>query len=221
MINSVANIDSKIIIKRNVNDVRNDTVSNGTTNISNNTNIEKMFERILNITEQLNSKIDNLDKKINDKMEELNYKVSKLELSLNISNNSNTTEECENLRELVKEKINIDKKDVLTALSYRNYRSILYIFRLYYKNENEKYPIRLFKVRKYEYYANKKWNPDLYGNHSIDVLMNNIQDLFIRYNDINTMQYDEFIMNQDFITQLDNEKTRKSIFKAITDEIRE
>jgi hypothetical protein len=191
-----------------------------------NFNVESMFEKLLNITEEFNNKLDRLDKKVNDKFEELNNKFEDLnnkfstvsnKLTSNLSNNEN----IEDLKELIKENLNIDKKDVLKALSYRDYRSILILFKLYYKNDKNKYPIRLFKVRKFEYYANKKWNQDLYGNHSMEVLIGNMQDLFIKYNDINSITYDEFIMNQDYINQLDNEKFKKDIFKVIADEIKE
>ena len=191
-----------------------------------NFNVESMFEKLLNITEEFNNKLDRLDIKVNDKFEELNNKFEDLnnkfstvsnKLTSNLSNNEN----IEDLKELIKENLNIDKKDVLKALSYRDYRSILILFKLYYKNDKNKYPIRLFKVRKFEYYANKKWNQDLYGNHSMEVLIGNMQDLFIKYNDINSITYDEFIMNQDYINQLDNEKFKKDIFKVIADEIKE
>ena len=182
--------------------------------------IEEMFEKIISITNDLNNKLENLDKKVIDKIEELDKKISVIETR--ISTSLTNIPECDNnIKELIKENLNIDKKDVLKALSYRDYRSVLMIFNLYYKNENNKYPIRLFKVRKFEYYANKKWNDDLYGHRSMEILINNVQNLFIKYNDIDYFGYDEFILNQDFIIQLDNEKTKKSIFKVITDEIKE
>ena len=183
-------------------------------------NIEQMFEKILNITNDLNNKLENLDKKVSNKFEELDKKISTMEIKISQSNLLHS-EDNNNLKELIKENLNIDKKDALKALSYRDYRSVLMIFNLYYKNENNKYPIRLFKVRKFEYYANNKWNDDLYGNRSMEILISNVQNLFIKYNDINYIDYDEFILNQDFIIQLDNEKTKKSIFKVITDEIKE
>jgi hypothetical protein len=36
-----------------------------------NFNVESMFEKLLNITEEFNNKLDRLDKKVNDKFEEL------------------------------------------------------------------------------------------------------------------------------------------------------
>jgi hypothetical protein len=189
--------------------------------------IEDMFERIINITDKLNNKIKDLDININNKFEVMNNKFENLEKKIIIIeskiylSNTPSNEDDNNLKELIREKIDIDKNDVLKALSYRDYRSVLNIFKSYYKNNNNKYPIRLFKVRKYEYYSNKKWNEDLYGNHIIEILFNNIQDLFIRNNDINVVSYDDFLLNQEFIEKLDNEKNKKSIFKIITDEIKE
>jgi hypothetical protein len=220
------NIEPKIIIKRDKHNMNYNEESRRFIREKENNykereyNLELMFEKIINITEELNGKLNILNDTVNDKFEELDRKISIIETKINIQNEEKT-EQIEDLKELIREKLDIDKKDVLKALSYRDYRSILFIFKLYYKNDKDKYPIRLFKVRKYEYYANKKWNQDLYGSHSMEILISNIQDLFIRYNDINNITYDEFIMNQDFITQLDNEKNKKALFKSITDEIKE
>ena len=233
--NNYAHIEPKLINKRESYKLNIRENNNREVNIrenNRNINLESILEKILNITEQFNDKLDTLDKKVNDKFEQLNNKFEELNnkfeelnnkisiVSNNLSSNSNN-ENVEDLKELIKENLNIDKKDVLKALSYKDYRSILILFKLYYKNDKNKYPIRLFKVRKFEYYANKKWNQDLYGNHSMDILIGNMQDLFIKYNDINSITYDEFIMNQDFINQLDNEKFKKDIFKVIADEIKE
>jgi uncharacterized protein YdcH (DUF465 family) len=220
--NNYAHIEPKLINKRE--SYKLNIRENNIRENSRNSNLESILEKILNITEEFNNKLDTLDKKVNDKFEELNNKFEELNtkistVSNNISTNSNN--ENEDLKELIKQNLSIDKKDVLKALSYRDYRSILILFKLYYKNDKNKYPIRLFKVRKFEYYANKKWNQDLYGNHSMEVLIGNMQDLFIKYNDINSITYDEFILNQDFINQLDNEKFKKDIFKVIADEIKE
>ena len=61
------------------------------------------------------------------------------------------------------------------------------------------------------YYKNRGWVnwSDFLSNDKIQ----NQKKVFL--------DYDEFILNQDFIIQLDNEKTKKSIFKVITDEIKE
>jgi len=222
--NNYAHIEPKLINKRESYKLNIRENNNREINIrenNRNINLESILEKILNITEQFNDKLDTLDKKVNDKFEELNNKFEELNNKISTVSSNSNNENVEDLKELIKENLNIDKKDVLKALSYKDYRSILILFKLYYKNDKNKYPIRLFKVRKFEYYAKKKWNQDLYGNHSMDILIGNMQDLFIKYNDINTITYDEFIMNQDFINQLDNEKFKKDIFKAIADEIKE
>jgi len=187
-----------------------------------NNKIEKMLEKLISITSNLNDKFTELDITVNNKFDEIEKRLINIETNKLIKNGNS---ECiEDLKELIKESLDIDMKDVIKALKYRDYRSILTLFKLYYKNvnnETHKYPIRLFKVRKFEYYANKKWNSDLYGSHSMEVIISNFQDLFIKYNNINQIGYDEFIQNQDFIQKLDEEKVKKSIFKVISEEIRE
>ncbi len=185
-------------------------------------NMESMLEKLIYITTSLNNKLNELDKTVNTKFNELETRIIKIESKITIPTVNN---ECiEDLKELVKEKININKDIAMKALTYRDYRSILTLFRLYYKNENNErniYPIRSVGTRKFEYYANKKWNSDLYGSYSMETIINNFQDLFIKYNCIDEIGYDNFIQNQDFIQKLDNDKIRKSIFKTIVEEIRD
>ncbi len=179
--------------------------------------MEFIMKSLLNITQ----KINDLDISLNNRFDILETRLNKIENKMMF--NTDNKECIEDLKELVKENIEMDRNTVLKALSYKDYRSILMIFKLYYKNENNatKYPIRVFKVRKFEYYANKKWNADLYGTHSIEVLIGNIQDLFIRHNDMEEIGYEKFISYQDFIQKLDDDKVRKNIFKAIAEEIRD
>ena len=112
---------------------------------------------------------------------------------------------------------------MLKALNYRDYRSIIYIFRYCYKNKlNEKYlyPIRITGKKSFEYYDNNKWNPDLYGYHSMNIIFNNIQNLFIKYNDLDNIDAENFLLNQNFISNLSDDKHKKNIFKNIIEEVR-
>ena len=123
---------------------------------------------------------------------------------------------------LKKEDIIINKNDILRALNYRDYRSVILIFKLYYKNKinsNAKYPIRIKGKRSYEYYLNNKWNSDLYGHYSMNTICLNIQNLFIR-NNILDENDEDFMLNQEFIYKLSDEKYKKDIFKHIIEEIR-
>ena len=49
----------------------------------------------------------------------------------------------------------------------------------------------------------------------------NIQNLFIKYCHIDeNTDFDEFILNQSFITKLSDEKYKKEILKSIIEEVR-
>jgi hypothetical protein len=185
-----------------------------TNNLSNDI-INNFLEKISKITDEILKKIDKLEERITNietKIEN-NKLVEKKEENLM----------CENLRELKKEDLNIDEKDVIQALKYKDYRSIIFIFKLYYKNKNNSkfvYPIRITGKRSYEFYFNNKWNPDVYGYNSMNILFLNIQNLFIKYNNIDNLSNEDFLLNQDFIYKLSNEKIKKDIFKSIIEEVR-
>lgn len=161
-----------------------------------------LFEKIIQNQENILKKIDYLEKTI-----KLVYHDSTIE----------------NLKELKYEELIVDKYDVLKALKYTDYRTIIYIFRLLYRNKNNEnyaYPIRISGKRSFEYYANGKWNPDLYGHHSMNVICSNMQNLFMNYNTMDEFKMDDFMNYQTFIFKLSNKKYKKEIFKNIIEEIR-
>ena len=169
-------------------------------------------EKILNEINKLNERINIMDNKINIIDNKINNKSIK-----------NDTILIEDLRELKKEDLIINEKDILHALQYRDYRSILKIFKIYYKNKlnnNFPYPIKIVGKSSCEYYCNNKWNSDSYCYHAREVIFYNIQNLFIKYNILDKICTEEFLLNQDFIIKLSNEKYQKSIFKNILEEIR-
>lgn len=171
--------------------------------------------------------INNISSKIIEKLTNLEDRVKKIEKKIDMINNKNITNQIidENLIELKIENLNIDKMDVFKAIQYRDYRSIMYIFKLYYKtktNETYMYPIRIVGKRKFSYYDNKQWNNDSFGHHCINVIFQNIQNLFIKHNDMEEydVSYEDFIKNQTFICKLINDKYKRDIFKNIIEEIR-
>ena len=174
-----------------------------------------ILEDILNIS----SKIFDNQNKILDKISKLEERIIHIENNIEISINSIKNE---NLKELKNELLDINKSDVIKALLYRDYRSVIYIFKFYYKNKNNKnyvYPIKVIKKRTFEYYDNNKWNSDLYGYHSINVLCLNVQNLFMKYNNLDEFDTEDFILNQEFIYKLSDKKYKKEIFKNIIEEI--
>jgi hypothetical protein len=184
--------------------------------VNNHIDHSKVFlEEILNIS----SKIYDSQKEILKKLDTFEKRILDLENLIKYHKTDNT----ENLKELKYEKLEIDSNEVDKALLYLDYRSIIYIFKVVYKNKsnsNYVYPIRITGKRSYEYYYNNKWNHDLYGHHSMNVIIKNIQDLFISFNNMENYNVEKFMDNQTFIFKLSNERYKKDIFKNIIEEVR-
>ena len=189
---------------------------------------------VLDELNKINSKFEEMNQtfilkfnKFEQKIINLDNKISHIENKLKSSNNTNYTEfdDNEELKELVKDcSINIDKDIVLRALSYRDYRTVIILFKNYYLNENNKfnkYPIKVVGKRTYEYYLNKRWINDPYGHYIKHTVLLNIQTVLIRYNNNDYIKdYDNLIMNQDFIYKLMEDKYSKNYFRHIIDEIK-
>ena len=189
---------------------------------------------VLDELNKINSKFEEMNQtfilkfnKFEQKIINLDNKISHIENKLKSSNNTNYTEfdDNEELKELVKDcSINIDKDIVLRALSYRDYRTVIILFKNYYLNENNKfnkYPIKVVGKRTYEYYLNKRWINDPYGHYIKHTVLLNIQTVLIRYNNNDYIKdYDNLIMNQDFIYKLTEDKFSKNYFRHIIDEIK-
>lgn len=186
-------------------------------------NSDNEQSKIFNKLFEISNKILASQELILNKIDTLENRIKIIENKIESSKNMNNELLPNNLKELKKEELVINKEDVLKALSYRDYRSVIYIFKNIYKNKINSeyaYPIKISGKRSYEYYNNMKWNPDLYGNYSMNIICSNIENLFTKYNNIDEMDSDEFISNQQFICKLSDEKYRKSIFKNIIEEVR-
>ena len=189
---------------------------------------------VLDELNKINSKFEEMNQtiilkfnKFEQKIINLDNKITHIENKLKSSNNTNYIEfdDNEDLKELVKDcSINIDKDIVLRALSYRDYRTVIILFKNYYLNENNKfnkYPIKVVGKRTYEYYLNKRWINDPYGHYIKHTVLLNIQTVLIRYNNNDYIKdYDNLIMNQDFIYKLTEDKFSKNYFRHIIDEIK-
>ena len=192
------------------------------------------LDLVLDELNKINSKFEEMNQtvilkfnKFEQKIINLDNKISHIENKLKSSNNTNYTEfdDNEELKELVKDcSINIDKDIVLRALSYRDYRTVIILFKNYYLNENNKfnkYPIKVVGKRTYEYYLNKRWINDPYGHYIKHTVLLNIQTVLIRYNNNDYIKdYDNLIMNQDFIYKLTEDKFSKNYFRHIIEEIK-
>ena len=155
------------------------------------------------------------------KIEKLDNKINIIENKLKIDNE--IFDETEELKELVKEVIDIDESTVLRALTYIDYRTVIIIFKEYYYNElnkNNKYPIKVTGKRSYEYFLNKKWIHDQYGHYIKHTILLNIQTLLFKYNNNDYINdYNTLVKNQDFIYKLTEEKYSKNYFRHIINEI--
>ena len=139
-----------------------------------------ILEKLSLLTENLNLKNDTLIQKmetIENKMIELSDKVQILEKKMNHPNNpyANLDENSvqEDIMELKKDNIEVEQSIVLRALTFRDYRTVIILFKaLYFKEDNiiDKYPIRLTGKRSYEYYLNNKWITDPYGHYNRDII---------------------------------------------------
>ena len=190
-----------------------------------------ILEKLALLTENLNLKNDTLIQKfesIENKMNELSDKVLLLEKKMNHPNNPYANLDInsvqEDIMELKKKNVDLEQSVVLRALTFRDYRTVIILFKeIYFKEENviDKYPIRLTGKRSYEYYLNNKWITDPYGHYIRDIILSNIQTTLFKYN---TYEYikdnDILIMNQDFIYKIMDEKYSKIYFRNMIQEIR-
>ena len=183
------------------------------------------------ISEKINDLVKSFDKmnesfllKFNSfeqKIEQLDNKINIIENKLNIDNK--IFDEPEEVKELVKEVIEIDESIALRALTYVDYRTVIIIFKEYYYNElnkNNNYPIKVTGKRSYEYFLNKKWIHDQYGHYIKHTILLNIQTLLFKYNNNDYINdYNTLVKNQDFIYKLTEEKYSKNYFRHIINEI--
>jgi hypothetical protein len=188
------------------------------TEINKETN-KDILEKIVSIS----SKIFETQEIILEKINSFETRLQNIEKKIEFTSKNNELILYSNLKELKKEDLNVIKEDAIKALNYRDYRSVIYIFKNIYKNKTNleyTYPIKIISKRSFEYYNNMKWNPDLYGHYSTSIICSNIQNLFTKYNNIEDFDSDDFIMNQQFIYKLSDEKYQKSIFRNIIEEVR-
>jgi hypothetical protein len=182
--------------------------------------INNFLEKIYSISSKLNES----QELILNKIEYIELRLSKIEYNIEniiVKNNSS-----DNVIELKIENIELDKKIIMKALQYRDYKSVICIFREYYKNnKTNNYPIKVVGKRTYEFYLNNKWNSDTYGHYIMNTICRNVQNILLKGNVIETMQengfdYNDFLLNQSFIYKLGDEKYKKEILKNIIEEVR-
>ncbi len=186
-------------------------------------NLPKEFERIqYRMSIYQNTLVEKMETMMN-KIINIEDRLTKLEHNSKI-NFTEIDGEIVTIKELKLERLDIDEDVVLKALVYKNYQSIIYIMRHYYRTTRGNkvfYPIRVKSKRNFEYYLNNQWLSDSYGHYITKVICNNIQNLFLRYNDFSNkkIKEEDLYLNQQFILKLSEDKYKKEIFKHIVDEL--
>lgn len=193
----------------------------------------EFLEKILNISSKIKEDQENIINKIELLEKKMILIENKVDLSIAIAKKSKNlsgllnTEPDDNIVELKRETINVSENDIVKALNYRDYRSVIYLFKVFYKNKinkNYTYPIRIIGKRSYEYYANNRWNSDLYGHFIMNTICQNMENLFLIINNLDDygdlIDEEDFIPNQNFINKLSAEKYKKEIFRSIIDEVK-
>jgi hypothetical protein len=175
------------------------------------------------ITKLSNIFLDNITK-IDKKVDDIICRISKLENKVCIIESNKNQYDIRKIKELKIESIELPEYDVIRALNYKDHRSILYIFRMYYKNKlnlKHVYPIRIKGQRSFEYFSNEEWVPDLYGNNIMNIICKNMENLFIKYNIIEKINIDDLLSNQEFIYKLSNDIYRRKLLPFIIEEVRQ
>jgi hypothetical protein len=196
----------------------------------------------------LNNKIQDFFNNIDSRISLIENKVNKLEIIitkievitnnqfnnesknqniLHINNTLNNINQSVNsnsniIINLIKEEMNIKYEDIKKAMIYKDYRTILYLFKLYYKNKSNQqnvYPIKIKGKRTFEYY-NINWIHDANAHYIKHTIFMNIQTELYKYNNLdNINDVDDIYDNQVFINKLSDDKYKRDVFKHIIDEV--
>ena len=187
---------------------------------NNNTNNNTLILNELKILSSIF--LDNI-KKIDTKVDDVLTRIKKLEDKVEFIEKYQNQSDIKKIKELKFEVMNISDSDAIKALNYRDYRSVLYIFKLYYKNKlnvKNTYPIKIKSTRSYEYYCNDEWIPDLYGKSIMNILCRNLENLFIKINNTNKIEPEYILQNQEFIYKLSDDKFKSEVLNRIIEEVR-
>lgn len=177
-----------------------------------------------NLEDIINNKIKNFFSIIDNKITLIENRVNKLE---NITNKllecSNEIKDKNNkIVNLEKQEMNISKDIIKKSLIYKDYRTVLYLFKYFYKNklnQENTYPIKMKSKRTFEYY-NNQWINDNNAHYIKNTLFMNIQTELYKFNNLdNVDDIDDIYNNQIFINKLSEDKFKRDIFKHIIDEI--
>lgn len=181
--------------------------------------------KIEQITDKINDKITD---KITDKIDSNTYMLKEIlsELKNMRTDIDYIKSEINNLQkdgkplivEVKAEPLNIDDKVVKIALKLNGVLGDMMIFKHYYL-KNKMCPIKRVNMRHFEYWANNKWNHDNYGKKIIEIISNNLKMVYVKINNINNYDAEQFVENQTHIYDLTNDKYQKKLLDKIVEAI--
>jgi hypothetical protein len=182
-----------------------------------------------NKIEQITDKItDKITEKITDKIDSNTYMLKEIlsELKNMREDIDHIKSEINNLHkdnkplivEVKAEPLNIDDKIVKIALKLNGILGDMMIFKHYYL-KNKMCPIKRVNTRHFEYWANNKWNHDNYGKKIIEIISNNLKMTYVKINNINNYEAEQFVENQTHIFDLTSDKYQKKLLDKIVEAI--
>ena len=172
----------------------------------------------------INNKIKNFFSIIDDKIILIENRINKLENITHelLKRDKNVNDKNNKIVNLEKQEMNLPNDVIKKSLIYKDYRTILYIFKYFYKNkhnEDNTYPIKIKSKRMFEYY-NNQWISDNNAHYIKNTLFMNIQTELYKFNNLDNVEdIDDIYNNQVFINKLSEDKYKRDIFKHIIDEI--
>jgi len=148
----------------------------------------------------------------------LKIKYNNLENKLNLLEKKlyNNTEK--NIISLKNEKYLIDDKNIIKFLNKNSIKGDIQFYKKIYLNTSNKHPIKCINNRKYYYWNNNNiWIEDINANYIIETLKNNIKYCYLKVNKLTNLEnnIDQFISNQTYIDNMNNESYKKNLLKNL------
>ncbi len=149
-----------------------------------------------------------IENKCNDKLDNKKKKQSK--------NN-------DNYKEIKREKFDLDKDFIKKCLNECSIESDIKIFKKIYTDNvsKEYYPIRCFR-KKLQYWYDGHMNEDISGNYIKDTIINNIENCYMSINTFDEFNNEpsQFIRNQEYINNMNDNKYKERFMSLLIDTIK-
>lgn len=146
----------------------------------------------------------------------LKIKYNKLENKLNLLETKLHKKSENNMLSLKIEKYSIDDKYIIKFLNKNSIKGDIQFYKKIYLN-SYKHPIKCINNRRYQYWNNNTWIEDINANYIIETLKNNIKYCYLKVNKLINLEnnIDQFISNQTYIDNMNNESYKKNLLKNL------